>query len=81
MSQASLTVTDRDVRVNIPLADMEDVSVALQDARCEVDLDDEVLADALNYVVENVDPDEIDDALYSIARPLLQEWANRLGGD
>lgn len=76
MSRASLTTTDRKVLVNIPLVDAEDVSVALLDAHSDRDLDEEVLANAFGYVVAHVDPDAIDDALYAVVQPLLQEWAN-----
>lgn len=76
MSKASLTTTDRNVLVNIPLVDQEDVSVALLDAHSDLDLDDDVLADAFRYVIEHIEPDAIDDALYAVVQPLLQEWAN-----
>lgn len=76
MSKASLTTTDRQVLVNIPLVDAEDVSVALLDAHSDLDLDEDVLADAFRYVVEHIDPDAIDDAIYAVVQPLLQEWAN-----
>lgn len=76
MSKVSITTTDRKVLVSAALVDQEDVSVALLDARSDLDLDEEVLADAFRYIVEHITPEAIDDALYAIVQPLLQEWAN-----
>lgn len=76
MSKASLTTTDRKVLVSAALVDAEDVSVALLDAHSDLDLDEDVLADAFRYVIEHIGPDVIDDALYAVVQPLLQEWAN-----
>ena len=76
MSKASLTTTDRKVLVSAALVDAEDVSVALLDAHSDLDLDDDVLADAFEYVVEHIAPGAVEDAIYAIVQPLLQEWAN-----
>ena len=76
MSKANITTTDRKVPVSAALVNAEDVSVALLDAHSDLDLDEDVLNDAFRYVVEHIDPDAIDDALYSVVQPLLQEWAN-----
>lgn len=80
MSKTDTTADGRKVRITVTLVDQEDVSVALLDTRSDLDLDDIMIDNAFNYVVDHIDFSALDDAIYTVVKPLLKEWADMTEG-